>query len=395
MSQNGLSTPLAHVPAAQVLAKLDAEISRPFDSARPIPPSANHSLEFMSLERERVFSREWICVGRSDEIAATGDYLVHDVAGVPVLVVRQESGEVRAHVNACAHRFACLVPKEKGRAKRFACRYHAWTYDLGGRLVRAPFMDMKDGFDPADHSLRGLHCEVWEGFVYVSLADQAPRPLAETLAPLTQNVVGRFDMARYRTVLRETMVWEANWKNLMENFIESYHVPIAHLKTFAKHDKPLSTYICGEGSDHYCYHRAAQPEDTGPGAAHPDNELLEGEWRRMMVDFSIFPCQLITLMPDFLWWISVQPEGIGQFRAMWGLAFPPEILAEVPEAEYDDWLAAKKAYMDTANDEDKELVEALYRGSASPLLPQGMYHPLEKNLWQFMRYLNRVCGEAA
>ncbi len=112
----------------------------------------------------------------------------------------------------------------------------------------------------------------------------------------------------------------------------------------------------------------------------------------MMVDFSIYPCQLITLMPDFLWDISVQPDGVGRFRATWGLAFAPEILTGVPEAEFDTWLADKKAYMDTANDEDKELVEALYQGSASPLLPSGTYHPIEKNLWQFMRYLNRVCG---
>lgn len=395
MSQDGLPTPLANVSASQVLQQLDAAASCAFESARPIPAAANHSLEFMELERERVFAREWICVGRADEVPVTGDFLCHDVAGVPVLVVRQEDGEIRAFVNACAHRFACLEAREKGRAKRFTCRYHAWTYDLGGNLVRAPFMEMKEGFEYSEHGLCGLHCEVWEGFVYVSLAKERPVPLAERLAPLTDNVVGRFDMSCYRTVLRTTMVWEANWKNLMENFIESYHVPIAHLKTFAKHDKPLSTYVCGEDADYYCYHRAAQPEDTGPGAAHPSNDRLEGEWRRMMVDFSIFPCQLITLMPDFLWWISVQPDGVGRFRAMWGLAFPPEILADVPEAEFDDWLAAKKVYMDTANDEDKELVEALYRGSASPLLPDGTYHPLERNLWQFMRYLSRVCGEAS
>ncbi len=393
MKQNGRSTPLANMPAARVLEELRSAASRPFEDARPIPPSTNHSLEFMAHERDCVFAQEWVCAGRSDEVPEPGDYLVHDVAGVPVLFVRQENGDIRAFVNACAHRFACLVPDAKGRAKRFTCRYHAWTYDLAGSLVRAPFMDMKNGFDLSAHTLRTLHCEVWEGFVYVSLAEEPATSLASALAPLKDNVVGRFDMARYRTVLRETMVWDANWKNLMENFIESYHVPIAHLKTFAKHDKPLSTYVCGEDSDHYCYHRAAQPEETGSGAAHPANDRLEGEWRRMMVDFCIFPCQLITLMPDFLWYISVQPEGVGRFRATWGLAFPPEVLADIPEPEFDGWLAAKVAYMDTANDEDKELVEALYQGSASPVLPDGTYHPIEKNLWQFMRYLNRICGE--
>ncbi|MCP5081830.1 MAG: Rieske 2Fe-2S domain-containing protein [Alphaproteobacteria bacterium] len=395
MSNNALSTPLSNVSLDAVLRDLSSVAAQPFESANPIPGAANHSLAFLQHERQAVFANEWVCVGRGDELAETGDYLVHDIADVPVLIVRQADGTISAFVNACAHRFACLVGNASGNAKRFTCRYHAWTYDLKGDLVRAPYMEMKPDFDPAQHGLRRLRCEVWEGFVYVTLAEQPATSLASVLEPLRENIVGRFDMARYKTVLRETMVWDANWKNLMENFIESYHVPIAHLKTFAKHNKPLEDYHCGEDSDYYCYHIAAQPEETGPGAAHPGNARLKDEWRRMMVDFCVFPCHLITLMPDYLWYITVQPAGIGQMHATWGVAIPPENLADIAEEEYDGWLAGFKDYMDIANDEDKVLVEALYKGSASPLLPAGTYHPIERNLWQFVRYLNRVCGASA
>ncbi len=392
MSNNALSTPLSGMDLSTVLQDLRAVAQSPFETATPIPGAVNHSQAFLEHERQNVFCREWVCVGRSDEVAATGDYLCHEVAGVPVLVVRQEDGAIRAFVNACAHRFACLVDTPQGSTKRFTCPYHAWTYDLAGHLVRAPFMEMKPDFDLADHRLRPLACEVWEGFVYVSLSETPATSLAEALSPLAHNIVGRFDMARYKTVHRDSMIWNANWKNLMENFIESYHVPIAHLKTFAKHNKPLEDYKCGEDSDYYCYHLAAQPDDTGPGAAHPANTDLTGEWRRMMVDFCVFPCHLITLMPDYLWYISVQPNGIGQMRATWGVAVPPENLADIAPAEYDGWLKGFVDYMNVANDEDKALVEALYRGSASPLLPSGTYHPIERNLWQFVRYLDRVCG---
>ena len=143
----------------------------------------------------------------------------------------------------------------------------------------------------------------------------------------------------------------------MENFIESYHVPMAHGKTFAKHDKPLGDYVCGEDSDFYCYHRAPQESDTGLGAAHPGNDRLEGEWRRMMIDFSVFPCQLITLMPDYVWWISVQPDGVDRFKADWGVAFPPEVLSDIPEAEFEQWKTDFKAYMDVAHDEDQEALK--------------------------------------
>ena len=337
---------------------------------------------------------EWICVGRGDEIPHAGSYLTHEIAGVPVLVVRQADAQVRAFVNACAHRFACLVSGEAGTAKRFTCPYHAWTYGLDGTLLRAPYMDMKAGFDPTAHALRSLKSEIWEGFVYVSLAAEPQTQLAAALAPLRDNVVGRYDMGCYQTVIRDTLSWNANWKNLIENFTESYHVPMAHKQTFAKHGKPLADYVCGEDSDYYCYHRAPQQAETGSGAAHPANDRLEGEWRRMMIDFCIFPNHLVTLMPDYLWYISVQPSGADRFCATWGVAIPPEVRADIADNEFDTWLAQLHDYMNLANSEDEILVEALHRGTASPVLPQGTFHPIEKNLWQFIRYLNRTCGAA-
>ena len=383
--------PHSCAPLADVLAQLMSAAGLPFEQARPIPPVLNHSLEFLDFERHAVFMKEWICVGRADEIPDTGDFLTHEIAGVPVLVIRQPDAEIRSFVNACAHRFACLVADDKGSKKRFTCRYHAWTYDLAGCLLRAPHMETKAGFDPADHRLRTLRSAVWEGFVYVTLAENPALQPHEALEPLREHVVGRYDMSCYRSLLRETMTWDANWKNLIENFTESYHVPVAHGKTFARHDKALEDYVCGEDSAHYCYHRAAQLATEGLGAAHPGNDRLEGEWRRMMVDFCVFPSHLVTVMPDYLWYISVQPAGTDQMLATWGLAVPPEVLADVEEADYDDWLEQFRDYMIVANDEDKVLVEALHRGSASPRLPDGTYHPIERNPWQFMRYLAGIC----
>ena len=188
------------------------------------------------------------------------------------------------------------------------------------------------------------------------------------------------------------MSWDANWKNLIENFTESYHVPIAHQKTFANHKKQIKDYECGEDSDHYCYHFAPQESDKGSGAAHPNNTKLKGKWRRTMVDFCIFPNHLVTLMPDYLWWVSVMPSGVGKFQATWGVAVPPEILDEIPKDSYDNWLTEMINYMGDANEEDRTLVEGLFRGSASTRLPKGTLHPIEKNLWQFMRYLSKITG---
>ena len=389
---NPATNPHLKLPLADLLAQLAHAAALPFDRAKPIPPGVNHSEAFLAHEMETVFMGEWICVGRTDEVENFGDFLTHEIAGIPVLVVRQNNGDIHAFVNACAHRRACIVNEATGSARRFTCPYHAWTYDCGGHLIAAPYMDMKPGFEKSDHRLRRLQCRTWEGFIYVSLAPDPATEPEQVLAPLRDGVVGRFDMACYRTVLRETLVWEANWKNLVENFIESYHVPMAHGQTFAKHDKPLDTYICGEDSDYYCYHRSAQPGETGRGAAHPANRRLEGEWRRMMVDFCVFPCHLVTLMPDYVWYISVQPAGTDRMHATWGAAIPPENLADIPESELETWAGEFRDYLNVANEEDRVLVEALHRGSRSTLLPEGTYHPIERNLWQFNRYLAGICG---
>ncbi len=380
------------LPLTDALRQLGLAAQTPFERATPIPPALSHAQAYFEHEFRAVFMQEWICVGREDEVAAPGDYLTHSIGGVPVLVVRQPNGQLAAFVNACAHRFACLAADTRGSTKSFTCRYHAWTYALDGGLIRAPHMDTKPGFEAAEHRLRSLALACWQGFIYVTLAENPTAEPSTRLAPLTEAVVGRYEMACYRTVLRETMSWNANWKNLIENFIESYHVPVAHGKTFANHNKPVGSYVCGEDSDHYCYHYAAQPEATGLGAAHPDNTRLSGEWRRTMVDFCVFPCHLITLMPDYLWYISVQPDGVDRFRATWSLAVPPEVLDEIEPSKRDSWINDFRDYMNLANAEDEVLVEALHRGSASTLLPTGAYHPIERNLWQFVRYLGKICA---
>ena len=377
---------------ASVRKMLQASAKKSFAQSSPIPAAVNHSTEFYHHECNEMFMKEWICVGRTDEIATTGDYLTYDIVGVPVLVVRQATGKIAGFVNACAHRFMCLMPKSKGNARSFTCRYHAWTYDLDGRLKQAPYMEMKKDFDVDHHHLRPLHTEIWEGFIYITIAKSPSKSVASLLDSLRKKIVGQYDMRNYKTVMRESMVWNANWKNLIENFIESYHVPIAHQKTFAKHKKPLEDYICGEDNDHYCYHYAPQKSIIGAGAAHPKNTKLKGKWRRTMIDFCVFPNHLVTLMPDYLWYISVQPISVGKFRATWGLAVPPEILSDILPNEYDNWLSQIISYMKIANDEDKILVEGLYRGTASSVLPKGTFHPIERNLWQFMKYLARICN---
>ena len=166
------------------LARLQSAAALSFEQARPIPPALNHSQAFLEHEKQSVFMQEWICIGREDEIAKAGDYLTHQIADVPVLVVRQTDNQLRAFVNVCAHRQACLVSEQKGTTKKFTCPYHAWTYDCSGELIRAPYMEMKPDFDPAQHRLRRLHVDCWQGFVYLSVAEKPATALKRGIGPV-------------------------------------------------------------------------------------------------------------------------------------------------------------------------------------------------------------------
>lgn len=385
--------PNTNGPVGSLLEDLNKATGVRFEQAKPAPAATKHSQSFHCREMKNIFEQEWVCIGREDELDQPGSYLTFTIADVPVFALRQKSGNIVGFVNACAHRHACLLEKEAGKLKKITCRYHAWSYDFAGKLLAAPYMDIDSGFNKSDHQLQSVHIEIWEGFVYATLSEHPATKLKNVLKPFRDGVVSQFDMACYKTVLRRSMSWDANWKNLIENFTESYHVPIVHSKTFAKHGKPLEDYICGEDSDYYGYHRAPQKSETGMGAAHRNNNRLEGEWRRMMVDFCVFPCHLVTLMPDYLWWVSVQPNGVDRLSATWGVAVPPEVLDDISDVDRARWLTDFEAYIDTANNEDKVLVEALQQGTRSPILPTGTFHPIERNLWQFNRYLLRMCSK--
>ena len=117
--------------------------------------------------------------------------------------------------------------------------------------------------------------------------------------------------------------------------------------------------------------------------------------RCRQITLSSGQCGLITLTANLLWYISVQPDGVGRFKALWGVSVPPDVLASVGEAGREDWLAGMRRFMDRANEEDRPLCEALYQGTMAPQAPPGRYHPIERNVWDFGRYLARMTADGS
>jgi choline monooxygenase len=367
-----------------LLQQVARNASASFDVAQSLPPAVYHSAEILELEKKRLFRREWICIGRTAEIPEQGDFLCRDIVDAPVFVMRQRDGSLKAFANVCVHRSSRLL-SGAGHVSRISCPYHSWTYELDGHLIGAPFMDRTKGFDVANHRLRELACETWEGFIYVSL-QKNPTPIDKSLDALTE-FVGDFRMADYVPVFAEEETWDTNWKCLVENFMDSYHVHRVHKDSFGKYGSFEDQTHLFPGEDAFAYHYVQ--ETGGPLAviAHADNTWLKGPDRLKTFLINIFPSHVIQLQPDMLWYLSILPDGIDKVNIRWAVSIPAEILdsAKVRQAVIDE----EMKLIHQVNSEDRPIVESVFRATASPDATQGPLSWLERNVWDFGRYLAR------
>src|ERR1700687_5152018 len=161
---------------------------------KSLPSFYYHSEEIFAKEKEKIFCREWLCAAREEQLSRPGDYLVLDLAGESVLVVRTKEGALKAHYNVCRHRGARLLPapgeEEKGDIKLsggglgtrgISCSYHQWTYGQDGRLLSAPHTKEGDGFCKADFSLYPIGVECWGGFIFLNLSPEVAAREGSTL----------------------------------------------------------------------------------------------------------------------------------------------------------------------------------------------------------------------
>ncbi len=213
-------------PPSPLTAEEIASVRRPFRGARLLPGRAYHEPAIYEWERTNVLAVDWVIVGRASEAGDPGTYFVTELDGESIVVVRGRDGELRAFYNVCRHRGTAVVEEPCGTAVRFQCPYHAWIYDLEGKLVRAKHTEDLDDFSPAEYSLAPIRLEAWQGFVFLNLnADAAP--LADQLGDLPDHVA-RFDFAALRPARTIEYDVAANWKFIAENYSECYHCPGLH-----------------------------------------------------------------------------------------------------------------------------------------------------------------------
>ncbi|MDP9272823.1 MAG: aromatic ring-hydroxylating dioxygenase subunit alpha, partial [Chloroflexota bacterium] len=199
----------------------------PLARASTIPSRYYTDPDIYAREVERVFDRTWQLVARSDELARPGDFVPVMVVDEPIVITHGVDGQLRAFYNVCRHR-AGQVALTRGNRKSLQCHYHGWTYGLDGTLRACPEMEETEEFNKEDFGLQAVQVDRWGPFVFVCLDEGAPS-LSEMLGDIpTEVAAGGYDVDRMRLVERREYVIACNWKVYVDNYLEGYHLPIAH-----------------------------------------------------------------------------------------------------------------------------------------------------------------------
>lgn len=363
------------------IADLRRNTSVPFEQARAMPTSVYTSEDFVEAELKHVFSKDWYCVGRADALSKTGDYVTAELAGQPIVVLRDADHQLRAMSNVCLHRMSTLL-QGRGNAKTIVCPYHAWTYNLDGKLRGAPAMSQNDAFCKDHYRLPQVRCEEWLGWVFVCL-DPDAETVSVQLAEVA-DMIAAYDMTNYSESFYEEHVWDTNWKVLAENFMESYHLPVCHAGTIGGLSK-LEDMVCPPGRPAFNYHTILKDESLRIAMAHPTkNDRLKGEERRTTYLLALYPSLMITLTPGYFWYISLHPKGPGQVHIRFGGGMSNDFAEDTDISENFKQL---KTLLDEVNVEDRGCTEKVFNGLCSDAATPGHLSHLERPNYDFAQYL--------
>jgi phenylpropionate dioxygenase-like ring-hydroxylating dioxygenase large terminal subunit len=331
----------------------------------------------LRLERERIFARAWQYAGRADLVAEPGAYFTTFAGHVPVVVVRDRSEALRAFVNVCRHR-GHLVAEGAAQRKTLQCRYHAWTYNLDGKLRTAPRSEREPGFDRRGFSLLPVAVETWGPFVFVN-PDPEAGPLEEALGGLPA-LVAQSGVQLERLRLRERSEWEiaSNWKVAVENYLECYHCPVAHPGFSKVIDVDPDAYeLRADGlvSSQFGTPRPAALADGSRAPYDPRGEISQAQYHLLWPN-----CTLnIEAGPGNMSIDVTRPDGPERSVGFTEYFFYEEVSAETA-----------RQVMDFANQvgrEDAALVESVQQGLSSGMVPQGRLLTTSEHLIQHFQRL--------
>lgn len=355
-----------------------------------------------ALERERIFVREWLCVGRAEAIANPGDYLLLDVVGEQILVTRTRTGALSAAYNVCRHRgcelafggpnppTAADTPPASGTFPGvIRCPYHSWTYELDGRLRSAPHLN--EQIDKAAFGLHPVALDTWGGFIWINLDPDhaACYPLAAQIGAGI-DYCKNYPLADLRTARRFVYDVAANWKVIVENYNECYHCAGVHPELC----EVVPAFRHGGGTDldwsKGVPHKEGAFTYTFSGTTNrapfpgldADEQVLHKAWL-------FLPNLMLSLAAEHAAAFTLWPIDADHTRIVCDLLFHPSEIAKPdfnPSDTADFW--------DLVNQQDWTICAGVQRGMHSRSFRSGYFAPMEHESLDTRRYLKAKLGAA-
>jgi phenylpropionate dioxygenase-like ring-hydroxylating dioxygenase large terminal subunit len=352
------------------------------DQGYTLPATWYTDPAFFAREKALIFRRNWQYVGLTEQVTQPGDFFTCTIGNVPIVVTRDESGELRAFVNVCRHRGSELVLQPCGNRKTLQCHYHAWTYNLDGTLRSAPGMKDEPGFDKTLFPLHNAQIETWGPFIFVN-PDKNAAPLKDILGELPQLLAAtglRLNEVKRR--VRQTYEIAANWKTVVDNYLECYHCPIAHPGFSSVID--VNNYTVTEYE--YFSTQGGPKKEVGkngkPELYNTTGDVKDGFYAYLWPNFTlnVYPGPGHLSLNLFL------PIDVNKTLAIFEYCFVDEVSAE-EEQNFAQ-------FIDQVQQEDTVLCESVQRGLASGFYNQGrlMLHR-ENGLRHFQKLIHRALAE--
>jgi Rieske 2Fe-2S family protein len=342
--------------------------------ARTLPGEYYTSPALFEEERDRLFARSWICVGRTDRLTTPGEYFVRSIAGESLIFLRDRSGTLRAFFNVCRHRGTRLCAQESGQfSETIQCQYHAWTYTTDGKLIGAPHMSEVAGFQKADYPLHQAAVAEWEGFLFVNLS-RDPVPFVRAYAPLIGRFA-RFGLSRLKVGHRVSYEVRTNWKLIFQNYNECLHCPVIHPELSARMPYQSGANDLVEGPFLGGYMVISEPAVSVTMSGGPVGlpiGSLSDEDRRRAYYYSLQPNMLLSIQPDYVNYYMIWPVSATETLVESEWMFHPDSFGAPgfnPQDAIEFW--------DVTNRQDWRITEESQAGIRSRRYEPGPYSARE------------------
>ncbi len=339
----------------------------PLTSASALHAQFYRDEKWLAVEQQAVFANSWQLFSHSGALREVGDHVKGDIAGKPIIVVRQTSGELKAFYNVCQHRAGPLATCNGKAAKALHCRYHGWTYQLDGQLRAAVEMHDACDFNVADIRLNAVNVREWQGLVFVALTDHAPSfdavfsGISERIKPIDINTMTYFNRVVYDIA--------CNWKVYVDNFLEGYHLPFVH--------PGLSKVL-----DYRVYDTELFDWYSLQHSPLRNNDGLYGDGNAYY--YFIYPNIMLNILPGRLQTNRIIP--VGHHRC----------LVEFDHYYSDDEatrarIQNEQAFAHEVQEEDIAICEHVQKGLCSGAYEAGRLNPKrESGVWHFHNLLRRA-----